>query len=81
MRQVSRTEFRANLGKYMDEVCENRAPLCVTRRNGRSAVMLAADEYESLIETLHLLGNPANAARLLNSIAEANPGRLIEHEV
>jgi antitoxin YefM len=32
----------------MDGVCENRAPLVVTRQNGEPAVMLSLAEYESL---------------------------------
>ena len=45
----------------------------------RAVVMISADEYEGMLETLHLLRNPANAARLLQSISEANAGQLSEH--
>ncbi len=33
--------------------------------------MIAADELSSLLETVHLLRSPKNAARLLAAIAEA----------
>ncbi|MCP0199954.1 type II toxin-antitoxin system Phd/YefM family antitoxin [Salmonella enterica subsp. enterica serovar Mbandaka] len=39
MIRVSYAELRSNLAKYMDEVCDSRAPLLVTRRNARSVVM------------------------------------------
>ena len=78
MSHVSYTELRANLAGYMDEVCDSKAPLLVTRQNARSVVMLAEDEYVGLLETLHLLRSPANAARLLESIGEADRGRLQE---
>jgi antitoxin YefM len=81
MSQVSYTELRTHLAKYMEEVCDSRAPLYVTRQNARSVVMLSADEYEGMLETLHLLRNPANAARLLQSISEADAGQLSEHEL
>lgn len=81
MSHVSYTELRTHLAKYMDEVCDSRAPLYVTRQNARSVVMLSADEYEGMIETLHLLRNPANAARLLQSLAEADAGELTEREL
>ena len=81
MSHVSYTELRTHLAKYMDEVCDSRAPLFVTRQNARSVVMLSAEEYESMQETLHLLRNPANAARLLKSISEADAGQLTEHEI
>jgi antitoxin YefM len=73
---VSYTELRSNLATYMDEVCNSRAPLVVTRQNARSVVIIAEDEYEAMMETLHLLRSPVNAARLLRSIEEANTGSL-----
>jgi antitoxin YefM len=81
MSHVSYTELRANLASYMDKVCDSRDALVVTRQNARSVVILSEDEYESLLETLHLLRSPANAARLISSIAEANSGKLPEHEL
>ncbi len=79
MSHVSYTELRSNLAKYMDEVCDSRAPLLVTRQNARGVVMISEDEFEGMMETLHLLRNPANAARLLRSIEEADVGALSEH--
>jgi antitoxin YefM len=81
MSHVSYTELRSNLAKYMDEVCDSRTPLHVTRQNARSVVLVSEDEYESMMETLHLLRNPANAARLLRSIGDADKGLLVEHEL
>lgn len=76
MSHVSYTELRSNLASYMDEVCDSRAPLLVTRQNARSVVMIAEEEYESIMETLYLLQSPANAARLLRSVEEAEAGSL-----
>jgi antitoxin YefM len=78
MAHVSYTELRNNLSDLMDQVCDSRAPLLVTRQNARSVVMVSEDEYEGLMETVHLLRSPANTRRLLESIAEANSGRLTE---
>jgi antitoxin YefM len=81
MAHVSYTELRNNLASYMDEVCDDRAPLFVTRQNARTVVLMAEDEYESLMETVHLLKSPANAVRLLRSIKEADEGKLTEREL
>lgn len=81
MGHVSYTELRSNLAKYMDEVCDNRAPLHVTRQNARAVVMVSEEEYEGLMETLHLMRSPANAARLLSSIAAADSGYLAAHDL
>ena len=81
MAHVSYTELRNNLASYMDEVCDDRTPLFVTRQNARTVVLMAEDEYESLMETAHLLKSPANAVRLLRSIKEADEGKLTEREL
>ena len=81
MTHVSYSELRNNLASYMDEVCDNRAPLFVTRQNARSVVLMSEDDYEGLMETVHLLKSPANAARLLRSIKDADEGKLSEREI
>jgi len=81
MDHVSYTELRQNLKRHLDKVCDDRAPLVVTRRNAEPVVVLSLTEYEALEETLHLLSNPANAERLLKSIAQAEAGQLVEHEI
>ncbi len=81
MSYVSYTELRANLAKHMEEVCDSRDALVVTRQNARSVVLVSEDEYESMMETLHLLRSPANAANLLRAIEEADAGQLLEREL
>jgi antitoxin YefM len=78
MAHVSYSELRNNLASYMDQVCDDRAPLVVTRQNARSVVLISEEDYEGLMETVHLLKSPANAARLLRSIKEADQGKLTE---
>jgi antitoxin YefM len=81
MANVSYTELRGNLAAYMDQVCDDRVPLVVTRQNARSVVMISEEEYEGLMETVHLLKSPANAARLLRAIKEADEGKLVERDL
>jgi antitoxin YefM len=81
MTHVSYTELRSNLSNLMDRVCDSRAPLLVTRQNARSVVLVSEEDYESLMETVHLLRSPANASRLLESIGQANSGALAEHDL
>lgn len=81
MDAVSYSELRQTLKARMDKVCADRAPLLVTRQNGEPVVLMSLSDYEGLEETLHLLSNPANAERLLRSIAQADAGQLAEHEI
>jgi antitoxin YefM len=77
---VSYTELRANLAGFMEEVCNTRDALLVTRQGARSVVMISEEDYEGLMETVHLLRSPANASRLLESIEQANRGELTEFD-
>lgn len=81
MRHVSYTELRTNLAKYMEKVCDSRAPLHITRQNARTVVMVSEEEYEGMIETLHLLRSPANAERLRRSIKAADTRNLTARDL
>ena len=71
---VSYSRARQNLARLMDKVSDDRAPLIVTRRGGRSVVVLALEEYQGMEETIHLMRSPANARRLLSSIRSLDRG-------
>jgi len=43
--------------------------------------VLPLAELEGLRETMYLLSSPANARHLLESIAEADAGKLVEREL
>lgn len=81
MGHVSDNEFRRNIAKYMDEVCRSGTPLVVTRDGAQSVVLLPLEDYESMEETFHLLRSPGNAERLRRSIADAEAGKLAEHDI
>ena len=68
------SKLRAQLKSYCDQAVANREPIRVRRRNGEDVVLLAADEYDSLAETAHLLSSPKNAARLLAALTRARRG-------
>lgn len=71
MDAVSYTEARDHLADLWDRAVENRETIRLTRRGVASVVLLAADEYDGLLETAHLLRSPANAARLLSALERA----------
>jgi antitoxin YefM len=81
MAHVSYSDLRNNLASYMEDVCDSRAPLLVTRQNARSVVIMSEADYEGLMETVHLLKSPANATRLLRSIKDADRGKLKKREI
>lgn len=75
MNAITYTSARANLASTMDQVCENHEPIIITRKADQAVVMLSLEDYNALAETAYLLRSPANARRLLESIAELEAGR------
>lgn len=74
MRSVTYTKLRQNLAATMDEVIDNHDPVVVTRGE-RAVVVMSLEDFHSWQETAHLLGTPANARRLLKSIAALEGGQ------
>ena len=75
MSTISYTAARENLAATMDQVCDDREPVVITRQKQRSVVMLSLDDYESLTETAYLLKSRANARRLLEATKQLESGK------
>jgi antitoxin YefM len=75
MDAITYSSARANLASTMDRVCNDHEPLIITRNGEKAVVMLSLEDYKALEETAYLLRSPANARRLLNSIAQLNAGK------
>jgi antitoxin YefM len=71
MSTTSYTDARARLAELLDQVTEDREPVVITRRGHEPVAMIAAEDLESLLETVHLLRSRTNAERLLTSLARA----------
>jgi len=80
LKSITYTEARENLANTINRVCEDNAPVIITRKRDQSVVMLSLSEYESLEETAHLLRSPANAKRLLDSLDSIKRGKLIRRK-
>jgi antitoxin YefM len=58
---------------------DNAEECVIPRGGGRAVVIVSLDEWNAMNETIHVLGPPSNARRLLESIAQADAGLLEEH--
>lgn len=72
---VSISHARENLFPLVRQVSEDHVVIEIVARNGGNAVLMSAEDYESLQETLHLFSTRANAAHILRGLAEAREGR------
>ncbi|MEA3292410.1 MAG: type II toxin-antitoxin system prevent-host-death family antitoxin [Pseudomonadota bacterium] len=70
MRIVSFTEARNSLKSVLDQVVNDADCTIITRRDKEDAVVMSLDYFNGLMETVHLLKSPANAAHLEKSIEQ-----------
>lgn len=70
------TEARANLTELLDDVEDRQEHVLITRNGRPSAVMISADEYESLEETLEILQDKDLLEALRKSEDDIRSGRL-----
>lgn len=75
---ITASDARKNLFPLIEQVNDDRTAVEINSRRG-DAVLLSRDDYEALEETAHLLRSPANARRLLESLAQAQRGEREEH--
>lgn len=75
------SEFRMGLKKYLDSVEENNETLIIKRNSGKGTVMISLEEYNSLMETLHLLSSKKNADRLYESIQQMKSGKTVSPKI
>lgn len=78
MEIVTYSETRANLKAIMDRAVNDHTPIAITRQRGKPVVMIDLDDWNAIQETMYLLSSPNNAKRLMESIADADAGNLIE---
>jgi antitoxin YefM len=81
MDAITYSHARGHLAETMGKVCDDHAPVIITRQHQRSVVMISLEDYQALEETAYLLRSPKNARRLLESIAELESGGGMEREL
>ena len=75
MQVISYSEARNNLKSVLDAVNDNVDVIIINRRDAGNAVVMSLDHYNSVMETLYLIQSPANAAHLMESIAQFKAGK------
>jgi len=75
------SEFRGALKRFLDNVEFNNETLIIKRGKGKGTVIISLDEYNSLMETVHLLSSKANADRLYESMQQMKDGKIVSQDL
>jgi antitoxin YefM len=81
VKSITYSAARENLASTINRVCEDQAPVVITRNRDQAVVMMSLAEYESLQETAYLLRSPANAKRLIAAVEALNRGKGIKRKL
>ena len=78
MRVVNFSDARNSLKTVLNQVIDDADYTVITRRDAPDAVVMSLDTFNSLMETVHLLKSPANAAHLAKSIEQHRQGQTVQ---
>ncbi len=81
MKVLTFSQARAGLKQTMDDVCRDHEPAVITRQRGEPVVMISLQDYNSMSETMYLLGSASNASRLRESIVQHKAGKALPKEI
>ena len=69
MPTLTASEARANLYRLIDQAAESHQPVVIAGKNS-SAVLVAAEDWQAIQETLHLLSVPGMRESIKQGMAE-----------
>ena len=79
MHTLTASEARANLYRLIDEAAESHKPITISGKRS-SAVLLAAEDWSAIQETLYLLAVPGMRESIKTGMAEPLASRAQELE-
>ena len=68
MQTLTASEARANLYRLIDQTAESHQPIAITGKRA-NAVLLSAEDWSAIQETLYLLGVPGMRESILEGMA------------
>ena len=70
MQTLTASEARANLYRLIDQAAESHEPITITGKRA-NAVLLSAEDWSAIQETLYLLSVPGMRESILEGMAES----------
>ena len=82
MKLVTYSHARNELRSILGQVVQDAEVTIISRRDAEGdAVVMSLDSYNSIMETLHLTSNPANAAALAKAIEQDKAGQAQDYQL
>lgn len=81
MHTIRFSEARSNLKAVMDKTIEDHDAVLIMRRDAPNVVIMSQAQYDSWMETMYLLSNPVNAARIMKGIEQHRRGEGVARDL
>jgi len=78
---VNYSEFRNNLTEILNSVNDDKEIVIIYRTQRKNVVVMDLDEYNSLLETIHLTSTKANRKRLEAAITDMKKGKSLKRKL
>ena len=75
MRTTSYNDFSSNIGHIFSSVIDDRDTYIVNGGQERNVVLMSLDEYNSIMETLHIMSSPQTMADIRESEKQFAEGK------
>ncbi len=80
MTTLSLADARANLSRIIESAATTHERFEVTRNGDRVAILMSADDFDALIETVDILSRPGEDASIRQGIEDLENGSLASAE-
>jgi prevent-host-death family protein len=80
MTTVTLSDAKARLAQLLKDVQQLGESVLITRSGKPAGVLLSAEEYEGLIETLEILADEELSQAIRSGLRDVEAGRVVDHE-
>jgi antitoxin YefM len=80
MKTMSLAAAKTHFSALVDEAVATHEQITVTRNGEPAVVVLSVEDFESLLETLAILQDPADRAEFEQARREADDGHVVDEE-
>lgn len=81
MEATTFSDLRKNLKAYMDKTTDDDEAVIVTRKDNKNVVLISLDNYNNMLENMHILGNKTNRDWLEESLKQYKAGQAEERKL
>lgn len=81
MEATTFSDLRKNLKAYMDKTTDDDETVIVTRKDNKNVVLISLDNYNNMLENMHVLGNKTNRDWLEESLKQYKAGQAEERKL